>query len=127
MHNLTWIATTQTSQWQSKDAATTYLASGYKWDVETELKIPLQIIDGFGACFNELGWTSLDALDDKDKGAIFRELFAPSVGLKFKICRTPVGVNDFSRDWYSCDRHISLRNQLCILAFGNIRQTVPPR
>jgi hypothetical protein len=36
MHNLTWIATTQTSQWQAKDAATTSLASGSKWDVEAQ-------------------------------------------------------------------------------------------
>jgi glucosylceramidase len=76
MRNLTWIATTQTSQWQSKDAATTSLASECKWDVEAQLEKPLQTIDGFGACFNELGWTSLSALEDKDKDAIFRELFA---------------------------------------------------
>ena len=53
MLNVTWIATTQTSQWQSKDAATTSLASGGKWDVEAQLEKPLQTIDGFGACFNE--------------------------------------------------------------------------
>jgi glucosylceramidase len=103
MHDLTWIGTTQTSQWQSKDAATTSLASGCKWDVEAQLEKPLQTIDGFGACFNELGWTSLSVLEDKDKDEIFRELFAPGVGLNFNICRTPVGANDFSRDWYSYD------------------------
>jgi glucosylceramidase len=103
MHDLTWIATTQTSQWQSKDAATTSLASKGKWDVEAQLEKPLQTIDGFGACFNELGWTSLGALADKDKDAIFRELFAPGVGANFNICRTSVGANDFSRDWYSYD------------------------
>src|SRR6516162_11133860 len=101
MHDLRWVATTQTSQWQSKDAAATSLASGGKWDVEAQLKKPLQIIDGFGACFNELGWTSLSALEDKDRDAFFRDLFAPGVGLNFNICRTPVGANDFSRDWYS--------------------------
>jgi glucosylceramidase len=59
-----WIATTQTSQWQSKDAATTSLASECKWDVEAQLEKPLETIDGFGACFNELGWTSLSALEE---------------------------------------------------------------
>jgi glucosylceramidase len=63
MHDTTWIATTQTSQWQSNDAVTTSLASESKWDVEAQLDKPLQTIDGFGACFNELGWTSLSALD----------------------------------------------------------------
>jgi len=103
MHSLTWIATTKTSQWQSKDGATTSLASEGKWDVEAQLEKPLQTIDGFGACFNELGWTALSALDDKDKDQIFRELFAPGVGLNFNVCRVPVGANDFSRDWYSYD------------------------
>jgi glucosylceramidase len=120
MHDLTWIATTQTSQWQSKDAATTSLASRGKWDVEAQLEKPLQKIDGFGACFNELGWTSLSTLEDKDKDAIFRELFAPGVGLNFNICRMPVGANDFSRDWYSYDEtpedfaleHFSISNDL---------------
>jgi glucosylceramidase len=103
MHDLTWIATTQTSQWQSRDAAASSLTSGGKWDVEVQLEKPLQTIDGFGACFNELGWTSLCALKPEDKDAIFRELFAPGVGANFCICRTPIGANDFSLDWYSYD------------------------
>jgi glucosylceramidase len=103
MHDLKWIATTQTSQWQSKDAMTTSLASGGNWDVEARLEKPLQTIEGFGACFNELGWTSLGALEEEDKDAIFRELFAPGIGANFSICRTPLGANDFSRDWYSYD------------------------
>jgi len=120
MHDITWIATTQTSQWQSNDAVTTSLASESKWDVEAQLDKPLQTIDGFGACFNELGWTSLSALADEDREAIFRELFAPGVGLNFNICRMPVGANDFSRDWYCYDEtpedfalaHFSISNDL---------------
>jgi glucosylceramidase len=74
------------------------------WDVEIQVDTPLQTIDGFGACFNELGWTSLSALnDDDDKEAIFRQLFAPGVGANFSICRMPVGANDFSLDWHSYD------------------------
>lgn len=84
MHDLTWIATTRTSQWQSRNTATTSLASESKWDVEVQLEKPLQTIDGFSACFNELGWTSLSALADEDREAIFRELFSPGVGLNFQ-------------------------------------------
>ena len=120
MHDLKWIATTQTSQWQSKDAMTTSLALRGNWDVEARLEKPLQTIEGFGACFNELGWISLGALEDQDKDAIFRELFAPGVGANFNICRTPLGANDFSRDWYSYDEtagdfaleHFSISNDL---------------
>jgi glucosylceramidase len=103
MHDVRWIATTQTSQWQSREAATISVASGCKCDVEAQLDKPLQTIDGFGACFNELGWTSLSTLPEQDRETIFRELFAPCVGLNFNICRIPVGANDFSQDWYSYD------------------------
>ncbi|MBV8417836.1 MAG: beta-glycosidase [Verrucomicrobia bacterium] len=120
MHNLTWTATSQRSQWQSKDGARISSASGVKWDVEVQLEEPLQTVDGFGACFNELGWTSLSALADEDREAIFRELFSPDVGLNFNLCRVPLGANDFSRDWYSCDEepedfaleHFSIANDL---------------
>jgi len=59
MNNLEWVATTQTSQWQTKVQLTISPALGSNWDVEAQVDKPLQTIDGFGACFNELGWTSL--------------------------------------------------------------------
>ena len=91
-----------------------------KWDVEVQLDAPQQTIEGFGACFNELGWTSLSALNEDDREGILRELFAPGVGANFTICRMPVGANDFSRDWYSYDEvpgdfaleHFSISNDL---------------
>lgn len=49
-------------------------------DVEILLEGEQQIIDGFGSCFNELGWTSLNLLSELDKEQIFNELFAPGVG-----------------------------------------------
>jgi glucosylceramidase len=60
-----------------------------------------QTIDGFGSCFNELGALSLIFLDQVDRDSIMDELFTPGKGANFTICRTPVGANDFSRDWYS--------------------------
>lgn len=58
-------------------------------------------IEGFGACFNELGWTSLSLLSQSDRDSIIKELFLPNYGANFTICRMPLGANDFSRDWYS--------------------------
>jgi glucosylceramidase len=122
-----WFASTQTAQWQKRKELTmspaldtVSSASDTKWDVEVKVDAPLQTIDGFGACFNELGWTSLSLLSDEDKEAIFRELFAPGVGANFTICRTPIGANDFSRDWYSYDEvagdfdleHFNISNDL---------------
>ncbi|WP_297182433.1 hypothetical protein, partial [uncultured Phocaeicola sp.] len=33
------------------------------------------MIEGFGACFNELGWTSLSLLSEADRNSIMKELF----------------------------------------------------
>ena len=63
----------------------------------------LQTIDGFGACFNELGWTSLSLLSQEDRDSIFRELYAPGIGANFTMNRMPLGSNDFSLDYYSYD------------------------
>jgi len=62
-----------------------------------------QTIEGFGACFNELGWTSLNLLSESDRDSIFRELYAPGVGANFTMNRMPLGSNDFSLDYYSYD------------------------
>lgn len=60
-----------------------------------------QTVKGFGACFNELGWTSLAWLSEEDRNTVMKELFHPTDGARFNICRMPIGANDFSRDWYS--------------------------
>lgn len=52
-----WITTSQTEQWKEQKGLTTAETSD-KVDVEVLLDKPFQTIDGFGTCFNELGWTS---------------------------------------------------------------------
>ncbi|MBC7889655.1 MAG: glycoside hydrolase family 30 protein [Ferruginibacter sp.] len=97
---VTWVSTSAAAQWEVKKGLTTMpLSPGF--DIEVQLDKPLQTIEGFGTCFNELGWTSLSVLSKNDRNAIFRELFAPGVGANFNICRMPVGANDFSPHWYS--------------------------
>ncbi len=60
-------------------------------------------IDGFGACFNELGWTSLQALSEPDRESVLREFFDPSAGARLSYCRMPIGANDFATEAYSYD------------------------
>ena len=95
-----WVSTTAVDQWVIQKGFTAGLVSG-KPDVEILSDKPLQTIEGFGACFNELGWTSLNSLGNADRESVLKELFAPGVGGNFTICRMPVGANDFARDWYS--------------------------
>ncbi|MDO7886454.1 glycoside hydrolase family 30 protein [Hymenobacter cheonanensis] len=113
-----WVTTTVTAPWQTRPALRATAAPAGPADVTIDLARPAQTITGFGACFNELGWTSLSLLPAADRDKVFRELFAPGVGASFTICRMPVGANDFSRDWYSYDetpgdfamQHFSIAN-----------------
>jgi glucosylceramidase len=99
---ITWVATSPTEQWKIQNILTKKSMPGTP-DAIIELNKPQQAIEGFGTCFNELGWISLNRLSTKDRESIMQELFAPGVGANFTICRMPVGANDFSRHWYSYD------------------------
>jgi glucosylceramidase len=98
---ITWISTTENDPWaqQVVEVAEHIEAP----DIEVLLSDQQQTIEGFGTCFNELGWTSLNLLSNEDRESIMRELFEPGFGAGFNICRMPVGANDFSRKWYSYD------------------------
>ncbi|MBL7969761.1 MAG: hypothetical protein JNK09_22355 [Prolixibacteraceae bacterium] len=95
-----WVSTTESQHWVKKEGLK---VTGSKGDVDVVIKSnqSAQTIEGFGACFNELGWTSLSRLSEENQRDIFSELFEPEIGANFTICRMPVGANDFSRDWYS--------------------------
>jgi glucosylceramidase len=59
--------------------------------------------EGFGGCFNEMGWESLSLLDDSSRQAILRDLFDPKGDCRFNLCRMPIGANDYALNWYSLD------------------------
>ena len=98
--NASWISSSAETQWV-KQPGLKLKKSNVKADVIINVSETQQTIEGFGACFNELGWTSLSLLSDNDREAILKELFQPGIGANFTICRMPVGANDFSRHWYS--------------------------
>lgn len=94
------VCTTEQTPWQMvQDDSDVACKNNYELIIDTSKK--QQQIQGFGACFNELGWTSLSTLKDSDRNDIIKELFAPDFGANFTICRMPLGANDFSRNWYS--------------------------
>lgn len=95
---LDWIVTSEQKPWQIKDKVPPQKRADAQVEIITSKTE--QVIDGFGTCFNELGWTSLSYLTPKERAEILRELFGKQ-GARFNICRMPVGANDFSRKWYS--------------------------
>ncbi len=102
MTGLTWTVTTPEAPWREMTAPALTAPTAMP-DVVVSVDDPQQEIEGFGACFNELGWQALGLLTEAERGGILRELFAPGVGASFGVCRMPVGANDFSLDWYSYD------------------------
>ncbi|OAN57632.1 beta-glycosidase [Sphingomonas sp. TDK1] len=98
-----WVVTSATSAWQLADkAALTPSVSADPADVLLQFDRPQQTMEGFGACFNEMGWDAISLLPHADQDAIFEALFGDA-GLGFSLCRMPIGANDFARDWYSYD------------------------
>ena len=97
------VSTTESEPWIARQNAFVTEKANSPFDVEVYTKKPVQKIEGFGACFNELGWTSLSLLPEKDRNEVLAELFQPGKGLNFNVSRVPVGANDFSLGWYSYD------------------------
>jgi len=119
-----WVSSTQAEQWKLKNESAVSPASN-NFDAEIKLNEALQTIEGFGTCFNEVGWTSLSILSVKDRETVFKELFAPGTGANFTICRMPLGANDFSRDWYSyneSDGDFGMKN----FSIANDKETLIP-
>ncbi|MDO5294571.1 MAG: glycoside hydrolase family 30 protein [bacterium] len=61
-----------------------------------------QEVLGFGGCFNELGWEALQMVSEEERKKFIDELFTEE-GCGFNYGRVPIGANDFSLEWYSCD------------------------
>jgi len=99
------VTSSETESWQSKRV----FEPIFSWDTLNLNIDPTQVlpgsspIQGFGACFNELGWTSLQTLREDDRENILRELFDSSTGSRFTYCRAPIGANDFATEAYSYD------------------------
>lgn len=96
-----WIASTMDSPWQ--EMAVPSSAAESSTLIRINPADTDQTVKGFGVSFSELGWQSLGLLSEADRKAVLDELFVPGQGASFNICRTPVGANDFSIDFYSFD------------------------
>lgn len=118
-----WVSTTSDSCFVEKPSVVMTALEGTA-DVTVITDKTLQTIDGFGGCFNELGWTTLNALNEADRDKIIKDLFSAE-GMNFTLGRMPVGANDFSRDWYSyneTDKDFEMKN----FSVANDKETLIP-
>lgn len=96
---ISWIYSTQTEGW-SKGEKLNFNPSKVNADISIYADEKLQKIEGFGACFNELGWEALLSLPETEKNKILKDLFSKE-GANFTLCRIPLGSNDYSLSYYS--------------------------
>jgi len=64
-----------------------------------------QQVEGFGGCFNELGYLALEHLDQEKRQQLMHALFHPEGEHRFVICRLPIGASDYAQQWYSHNEH----------------------
>ena len=68
-------------------------------------KKTFQIIEGFGATFNEAGMICLNSLSALDRRHVFESLFDSAKGAGFTLMKSPIAACDFASagPWYSYD------------------------
>lgn len=95
--NFRWISSTRTSYWTEKQVSASEAG-------EANLTITpekFQSVEGFGGCFNELGFVALGYLTEEERSKVLHSLFHPDGEHKFSICRLPIGASDYALEWYS--------------------------
>ncbi|MEN9841399.1 MAG: hypothetical protein RL376_1199 [Verrucomicrobiota bacterium] len=134
MKTLAHLSTTADAPWRL-DAPLAVAPTASMPVVEFESKCPAQEMEGFGGCFNELGWHALQAATLAEQERVMRLLFDPQDGCRFNHCRMPIGANDFSTAWYSFNetrgdyemRHFSIaRDQQALIPFIRRARAIQP-
>ncbi|HEX3355340.1 MAG TPA: hypothetical protein VHS31_00060, partial [Tepidisphaeraceae bacterium] len=94
-----------------------------------------QRVEGFGGCFNEIGWRALLRLDDVDRDRVMHALFDEKDGLGFNFGRIPIGSSDFGLSPYSLDdvpgdvemKHFSIeRDRYMLIPYIKAAQSIRP-
>jgi glucosylceramidase len=96
-----WVYTTNNARWQKSKAKIEKTQSGTQADIQIKNE-KAQYIDGFGGCFNEMGWDAMTVLSEAKRNEIMQNLFSPQ-GANFTYNRMPMGANDYSLSYYSFD------------------------
>ncbi|OKP96071.1 glycoside hydrolase family 30 beta sandwich domain-containing protein [Paenibacillus sp. P46E] len=100
---LKWFSSTENAPWTERGADEAEV-SGTEEAAPANLTITddiYQTLEGFGGCFNELGYAVLCNLPEGERARVMHNLFHPEGEQRFSICRLPIGASDYALDWYS--------------------------
>lgn len=96
--DIVWVSSTESEPWVSRSVESAAAEGAADLAFTGEIH---QNIEGFGGCFNELGFEALNLLAAEDRSAVLHSLFHPEGDHKFSICRLPIGASDYALEWYS--------------------------
>jgi len=94
----TWVVTTPERPWRRMKAPPQRTRGRANLSLDGTRD---QVWEGFGGCFNELGWVALEALGAAQRDRIMNALFGPRESCRFNLCRLPIGASDYAAEWYS--------------------------
>jgi glucosylceramidase len=94
------ITSAQNAYWMTGQV--TKLTSGTA-DLNVDKNTTYQRWDGFGGCFNEMGWDALSVVSADQVTTAMKLLFDPSAGANFVYGRLPMGASDYATSWYTLD------------------------
>lgn len=95
--NIRWFASTEDARWEERQINAD--AAGEANLAFTDERF--QRLEGFGGCFNELGYVALGHLSGEERSRVLHSLFHPDGEHKFSVCRLPIGASDYALEWYS--------------------------
>jgi glucosylceramidase len=103
----------------------TKVASGTA-DLNVDKGTTYQRWDGFGGCFNEMGWDALSVLTADQVTSALKLLFDASAGANFVYGRLPMGASDYAMSWYTLDDTSSADYTMASFSIERDRQKLIP-
>jgi glucosylceramidase len=92
---------TETNSWRIAEATTALPASNAMPVASLQgADTPAETWEGFGGCFNELGWQTLRAASPATRTGVLNALFGAD-GLNLDLGRIPMGASDYASEWHS--------------------------
>ncbi|HEY7373822.1 MAG TPA: glycoside hydrolase family 30 beta sandwich domain-containing protein [Polyangia bacterium] len=117
------ITSAQNAYWVTGQV--TKLTSGTA-DLNVDKNTTYQRWDGFGGCFNEMGWDALSVVSADQQATAMKLLFDPTAGANFLYGRLPMGASDYAMSWYTLDDGTTADYTLANFSIARDRQKLIP-
>jgi len=118
------VTSAQNAYWKT-DGQVTTLASGTA-NITVDDATKYQSWDGFGGCFNEMGWDALSVLPTADVTNAIKLLFDANNGANFTYGRLPMGASDYAMSWYTLDDTSSADYSMTSFSIARDQQKLIP-